>query len=242
MKTKQSLWKKLATGSGWAVFSVLIWELVEEGLEELIAYALSSTLALFVTKVLSTLAIITAAKGIKVVIQRFLLPVIKTLIYKEGNDKMEKLKKFFSWIFANKCTLGGVAVGALTAVTGAGVIDLNSFPALVVCGVNITPILYWTVVGLLTILVSFFPETIKKFKERVAAQKAEREQKALEKEAIKEIKAEEKVANQTQAEQEKAKSKAEKEQKTKEEKERFKAEHKAKVEAIKAEILSKKSN
>ena len=241
MKPKQSLFKKLFAGSGWAVFTMFVWEMVEEGLESLIALALSSTLALFITKALSTLAIITATQGIKVACKRFLYPYIKKLTYKEGNDKMKKLKQIFSWVYANKCTLGGIGLGALTVISGTGVIDVNTLPALIIGGVNITPFAYYAILGVLTIVVSFFPETIEKFKQRVEAQKAEKEQLALVKEATKELEAEQKIANQTQAEQEKAKAKEQADAQAKAEKAKAEAEHKAKVEAIKAKLKAEQN-
>lgn len=225
----------LSTG-GWAVFSMFVWELVEEGLESLIAYALSSAVAIFVTKALSTLAIITATQGIKVGIKRFLLPYFKQMIYKEGNDKVKKVKEFFSWLNANKCTVGGVAVGALTAVSGAGLVDVSSFPAMMIGGFNLTPVLYYVLLGTMAIVCSFFPEKVAEFKARIDAKKAEKEAKAIIKVAEKELANESKVANQTQAQQEKAKAKADAEAKAKAEKEKAEREYRAKVDAQKAKL------
>lgn len=225
----------LSTG-GWAVFSMFVWELVEEGLESLIAYALSSAVAIFVTKALSTLAIITATQGIKVGIKRFLLPYFKQMIYKEGNDKVKKVKQFFSWLNANKCTVGGVAVGALTAVSGAGLVDVSSFPAMMIGGFNLTPVLYYVLLGTMAIVCSFFPEKVAEFKARIDAKKAEKEAKAIIKVAEKELANESKVANQTQAQQEKAKAKADAEAKAKAEKEKAEREYRAKVDAQKAKL------
>lgn len=225
----------LSTG-GWAVFSMFVWELVEEGLESLIAYALSSAVAIFVTKALSTLAIITATQGIKVGIKRFLLPYFKQMIYKEGNDKVKKVKEFFSWLNANKCTVGGVTVGALTAVSGAGLVDVSSFPAMMIGGFNLTPVLYYILLGTMAIVCSFFPEKVAEFKARIDANKAEKEAKAIIKVAEKELANESKVANQTQAQQEKAKAKADAEAKAKAEKEKAEREYRAKVDAQKAKL------
>lgn len=225
----------LSTG-GWAVFSMFVWELVEEGLESLIAYALSSAVAIFVTKALSTLAIITATQGVKVGIKRFLLPYFKQMIYKEGNDKVKKVKEFFSWLNANKCTVGGVAVGALTAVSGAGLVDVSSFPAMMIGGFNLTPVLYYVLLGAMAIVCSFFPEKVAEFKARIDAKKAEKEAKAIIKVAEKELANESKVANQTQAQQEKAKAKADAEAKAKAEKEKAEREYRAKVDAQKAKL------
>jgi hypothetical protein len=179
-------------------------------------------------------------------------PLVKSIFYKKGNDKMEKLKKFWSWIVANKCTLLGIGTGAVVTVSGAGVIDVNSFPALVIGSVNITPILYYLVLGVLTIVASFFPETIEKFKTRIAEKKAEKEQKAnlkaqikeqkaIEKIAEKEFVAEEKLATQTQAEKEKADAKKLAEDQAKAEKEKAERERRAKIELAKAELKKKQA-
>lgn len=214
-------------------FSYLAIELVEEVLENLISLGISSLLI----KGVSTLFVVSLTQGVKVLIKR----IVKQIIYKEGNDKVEKIKKVFSWLNANKCTLLGIGTGALTAVSGAGIIDVSTFPALMIGTFNITPVLYYGVLGVLIIVASFFPETIEKFKARVDAIKAEKAQKALVKEAEKELANEEKVANQTQAEQEKAKAKAEAEKLAKQEKEKADAEHKAKVEAIKRQLKAEKA-
>lgn len=242
MSKAKAFWRKLFSSSGWAFFVVCVWELVEECLENLLALALSSASAVFVAKALSTLAIVTTTKvGIKKVTQRFLFPFFKKLFYKEGNDKMEKLKKLWSWIVANKCTLLGIGTGAVVAVTGSGVIDADKLPALVIGSVNITPILYGLVLGVLTIVASFFPETVEKFKARIAEKKAEKEAKAIEKEAQKELVAEEKLATQTQAEKEKADAKKLAEEKAKLEKEKAEKEHRAKIELAKAELKKKQA-
>lgn len=241
-KKEQTLRSKLFSGGGWALFTMFVWELVEEGLENLIAMALSSAVALFITKALSTLAIITATQGIKVTIKRFLVPFIKELTYKEGDDKMKKLRQFFSWLNANKCTIGGIAIGALTAVSGAGLIDASTLPALIIGSVNVTPIIYYCLLGGMTILVSFFPETVDKFKARVEAQKQAKEVKLINKQAKKEIAEEEKLANQTQAQQEKAKAKAEAEALAREKKEETEKLKRAKIEEAKAKILAEREN
>ena len=234
--------RKFVSSSGWAFFVMFVWELVEELLENLIAIGVSSVAAVFVAKALSTFAIISATTGIKSAIKKFLFPFFKKLFYKKGNDKMEKFKKFLSWLNANKCTLLGIGTGALVAVSGAGVIDVDSFPALVIGSVNITPILYYLILGVLAVVSSFFPETIEKFKVRIAEKKAEKEQKSIVKEAKKQLIAEEKLANQTQAQAEKAQAKAEAEAIAKVEKEKADAEHKAKVELAKAELKAQQTN
>lgn len=107
MIEKPKLWKKLLTSGWWSLITIFAWELVEEALENLIAYGISSVVALFITKALSTLAIITATQGLKVGVKRlarFIFPYIKTLIYKEGNDKMNLVNKYFTKVWGNKWT------------------------------------------------------------------------------------------------------------------------------------------
>ena len=104
MIEKPKWWKKLMASGLWSMTTIFAWELVEEALENLIAYGISSVVALFITKALSTLAIITATQGLKVGIKRFVFPYIKTFIYKEGNDKMNLVKTYFTKAWGNKFT------------------------------------------------------------------------------------------------------------------------------------------
>ena len=105
---------------------------------------------------------------------------------------------------------------------------------------NLTPIIYYSLLGIAIIVFGIFPETKEAFDKRVAEQKAIKEQKELEKIALTEIKEEEKKANQTQAEQEKAQAKAEAERIASDEKQRLETERRAKIEQIKAQFLSQK--
>lgn len=241
-QTKPSFWTKLFSGSGWALFTVFVWDLVEECLENLIAYAISGAFTLFITKALSTLAIIAVTKGIKVSIQRFLMPFIKTLTYKEGRDKMSKIKTFFTWIWCNKKTLTGICSSAVITLSGTGVIDVNTLPALNINGFNLTPVLYYVLLAALTLIgiTGKGFEAIKTFFIRKKNEADAKEAKAIEKEAKAEIVADEKLATQTQAEQEKAKAKAEAEAKAKAEAEAAEAEHKAKVAEAKAKLLAER--
>lgn len=243
MEKKQPLWKKLFSGSGWTLFTVFIWEMMEELLEEAIAFGITS----FITKALSTLVVIGITQITKRALMRICKPIVKSFTYKEGNDKMSKIKKFFSWIGtgfkwinANKKSLTGIASGAVMTLSGAGVIDVNALPELPINGFNITPILYYGVLLILALIgisgKGF--ESIKAYAERIAKEKAEKQEKAIIKEAKAELKAEQKLANQTQAQQEKANAKKEAEDKAKAEKEKADAEHKALVEKAKAQILA----
>lgn len=114
-ESTKSFWSKVFAGSGWALATMFVWELCEEGLEELIAYAITSAAALFITKALSTFAIVTVTQGIKVSLKRLLLPFVKTLTYREGCDKMNLLKRYFRRVWGNKITgtLAGIGFGGI---------------------------------------------------------------------------------------------------------------------------------
>lgn len=243
-KPHKSLSQVLFSGSWWALFTMFVWELVEEGLETLIAFCVSEVVALFVVKALSTLAIIGATQGIKVCIKRFLVPFIKTLTYKEGFDKMSKIKKFFTWLWCNKKTLVGTLSTAVVGLSATNVIPATQLPELLVYGFNITPFVYYTCLAVLSLLGVFGVgiEKIEAFFARKGLIKSQKEAKAIEKEAKKELANAEKLANQTQAEQEKAKAKAEAEEKAKAEKAKADAEHRAKVEQAKARLLAEQRN
>lgn len=237
---KQTIFNKLFSGSGWALFTMFVWEMVEEALENLIAYALSSAVAVFVTKALSTLAIITATQGIKVSIKRFLIPFFREITYKEGHDKMSKVKKFFTWLWCNKKTLLGTTSTAVITLSGTGIIDVNGIAPLYVGGFNITPFIYYGCLAVISLFGVFGKgiENIATFFERVGLIKAKKQQNAIIKEAEKEIKAERKLANQTQAQQEKKQAREDALNKAKQEKDKADAEHKAKVQEAKAKILA----
>lgn len=208
-------------------------ELVEEGLEELIAFEISN----LVSTALSAVIVVGVTQTVKILIKK----IVKFITYKEGNDKVEKLKSFFKWIWANKCTLGGIATGALTVVSGVGVIDVSTFPELVIGELNITPILYYGCLGILAIVCAFFPEKWSSFVERITKQKEAKEDAKIEKQAKKELAEEEKLANQTQAQAE-AQAKKEAEQAEAEAKAKAEEEaYRAKVDAKKAELLANSS-
>lgn len=209
-------------------------ELVEEVLEEFIAWWISGLLLWVVMKAVSAVIVITLTQTTKVLVKR----LIKQITYKEGNDKMNKIKQFFTWIFSNKKTLLGIGSSAVGVLTGTGVIDIASLPELLIGGFNLTPILFWVVLGVFLILgvTGKGFEKIKEFFARKEAEKSEKELKALRKEAKKELKAEEKKANQTQAQAEKEQAKADKANAEKLAKEKADAEHKAKLDAMKNTI------
>lgn len=222
-KPKQHFLSKIFSGTYLALFTMFVWEMVEEALEGLIAYALSSMVAIFVTKVLSTFAIVSATQGIKVTIKRFLVPFFKQLTYREGHDKMSKVKKFFTWVWCNKKTLLGTASTAVMGLSGTGVIDVNSILPLYIGSFNVTPVIYYACLAVLALLGVFGVgiEKIEEFFERIGLIKKAKEEKQILKEAKKELKAEQKQDDTKKQEEEKAQ-----------------AEHKAKVEAVKAKLIA----
>lgn len=241
-----NLWQRILSSGRFALLTVFAWEMVEEGLESFIAYALSSTLAVFITKALSTLAIISATQGIKVGIKKFLLPYIRTITYKEGNDKVSKIKKFFQWIFANKKTLIGTISALVTSCATAYATYGGYFtflPELVWLGIDWTTIL--VAVGSFIFLELGVTgkgfETIATFFNRKAQEDDEKQAKAILKEAKAELKAEQKQAELSQAEKEKADAKLLAEKEKADAKAKAEAEHKAKVEQAKAQLLAEQN-
>lgn len=217
-------------------FTYLAIELVEEMVEDLIAIGISSIL----TKAVSTLFVVSVTQAFKVSIKA----VVKRYTYKEGNDKVEKIKTFFKWLYANKKTLIGTISTSVLVASGTQIIDVSVLPELLVGPVNITSIIYYAALGILSLIGVFGkgPEEIKEFFERVGLIKAEKEQKAIDKVAEKEIATEEKNAKLTQAEKEKQEAKALEEQQKAEEKAKAEAEYKAKVAEAKARILAERQS
>jgi hypothetical protein len=117
---------------------VLAIELVEEVLEELIAWWISGFLFWIVMKALSAVIVITLTQTTKVLIKR----LIKDITYKEGNDKVNKIKQAFTWLFANKKSLIGVGSSAVAVLSGTGVIDVAGLPELMIGTFNVTPVLF----------------------------------------------------------------------------------------------------
>ena len=207
MKEHQPFWKKLCATSGWSVFTMFVWELIEEGLESLIAYAISSAFTFFVIKALSTLGIVVITQGIKVSIKRFLYPYIKTLTYKKGNDKMELLKKYWTKVWGNKIT--GTSVGVGFGLTAYFILQpiVNPFWVLALCVLGVFIVAY-------NLAIFFGGETLEQIQERLAKAKLNKEQQSIIKEAKQKIAQLEKEATQTE------KQKAEKDAKEKAQKER----------------------
>lgn len=217
-------------------FYCLAIELVEEIIEDIIALGVSAV----ITKAVSAVIVVSLTQSTKLVVKR----VVKKITYKEGNDKMSKIKTFFTWIFANKKSLTGVVSAGVATLSGTGVIDIKFLPTLMVGSVDVAPIIYYGVLLVFAIIgisgKGF--EKIKDFFARKDTEKAEKEAKAIVKEAKKEIAQAQKQATQTQAQKEKAEAKAKAEELAKKEKEKADSEHRAKVEEAKRKLLAQNNN
>ena len=99
---------KWLLASGGTAITVFSWELLEEALENVIALGISSAIA-----VLSTFLLVFITQGVKIGVKKivkFLFPIIKAKIYREGDDKMQMLKNYWTKVCGNKIT------GTLSAV------------------------------------------------------------------------------------------------------------------------------
>lgn len=176
-KTRKTLKQILFSGSGWAILTMFSWELVEEGLENIIAYGISSVVGLFVVKALSTFGIIVATQGIKIGIKRLakiLYPFIKNLTYREGNDKVKLLRNYWNKVWGNKITGTSIGLGF------AGISYFQGYvPFLTGC--------WWTTLIVFVIFfnlgIFFGGETLKQIQERLAEATLKKEEKAIIKEA-----------------------------------------------------------
>lgn len=113
--------------------------------------------------------------------------------YLKGGQLMEAVKNVFKWLWANKKsltgTLGVIAVSTFGVLEGTNTLNVvEQIPALVVGGLNITPILFYVglaVLGLIGVFGKGY-EGIKTFFTRTGILKAEQEAVKLEKAQAKE--------------------------------------------------------
>lgn len=120
--------RRLFSSSGWAFFTMLVWECVESLLEYAIAYVISSAITMLVIKLVATFLIITATQVASKQLQRFIMTLVKKLTYQKGEDKVEILKKFWEFLKANKCSLISIVSAVLLAAGGTCVIDVENLP------------------------------------------------------------------------------------------------------------------
>lgn len=235
-QSKGQTWKDSFKGTWLALVVYYISELVEEGVENLIALSFS---VVFSGLLIVTFTVLTKV-GIKILI-KLLLPLFKTLTYREGNDKMKWLKNVGAWIRYNWKSLVGTTASAISGIVTTIAVNadvLFALPAICIFGFNLTPIIAGLLVfaGVELGVVCKGFETIAKAKERVVIEKQEKKANAIVKEAKKELKAEEKLANQTQTQKEKDEAKKLAKEKAEAEKARAEQEHRAELEQAKAKL------
>lgn len=222
-KSVAQKWKWLST-SGWTAFTVLTWELLEELFENFIAYGL--------TALTSAMLLILATQSIKLGIKkliRLLFPFIKQLTYKEGNDKMNMLKNYWTKVWGNKIT-GGMA--------GIGFAGISYFQTVLPFATANWWFALIVFVVFFNVGVFFGGETLKQIQERLAESTLTKEQNAIVKEAQKRYETKLKEASQSETQ----KIKAEEEAKAKEEREAKISLALAEIEQKEAQKLAEKQN
>ena len=157
---------KWLLASGGTAITVFSWELLEEALENVIALGISSAIA-----VLSTFLLVFITQGVKIGVKKivkFLFPIIKAKIYREGDDKMQMLKNYWTKVWGNKIT------GTLSAVPFATVayyaFDFANI-WLTIAAVVVSFILAYN------IAIFFGGETLAQIQERIAQVKLSKEEK-----------------------------------------------------------------
>lgn len=157
---------KWLLASGGTAITVFSWELLEEALENVIALGISSAIA-----VLSTFLLVFITQGVKIGVKKivkFLFPIIKAKIYREGDDKMQMLKNYWTKVWGNKIT------GTLSAVPFATVayyaFDFANIWLTVVAVVVAFILAY-------NIAVFFGGETLAQIQNRIAQVKLSKEEK-----------------------------------------------------------------
>lgn len=211
---KRTHWKDIFQGSGLTFIVVFVMEMIEEGLENLIALGIST---LFSTVLLVVFTQATKL-GLKKLI-KWTMPYVKTLIYREGDDKMKLLKKYWTLVWGNKIT--GTSVGL-------GFAGISFFQTLIPFAHHC----YWfaliVFVAFYNLGIFFGGETLNQIQERLAQALLTKEQNSVVKEAKKRIAQEKKEATQSEAEKQKAdalaKAKAERDAKVRQAMMQIKAE------------------
>lgn len=165
-KQKSTFWQ----GWGWTFFIALIMELFEETIEETIAIGI----VIIIDKAVSTLLVVGLAQTGKLLIKR----LIKTITYKEGNDKVKFLKNYFTLAWGNKVT------GTTAGILGGGLVWFQSLVP------QVAGVWYYSLIAFIVIYnfsIIFGGENLSQILDRFA-------QKTLKKEEYSKIKAAEQKA------------------------------------------------
>lgn len=214
---KKARIKDLFQGSGLTFIVVFAMEMVEEGLENLIALGIST--------LFSTVLIVVFTQATKIGLKKLIkliMPFVKQLIYKEGNDKMKLLKNYWTKVWGNKITGTSVGLGF------AGISYLQTL-------IPFAHRCWWIALIIFVIFfhlgIFFGGETLNQIQERLANAILTKEQNSLYKEAKKRLAQEKKAETQSEVEKQKndAKSKA-------------KAEREAKVTQLMIKLKEEQSN
>lgn len=153
-QNKNSFW----SGWGWTFLIVLFMELFEEALEE--AFAIGITF--IITKAVSTLVVVGITQTVKVIIKR----LIKSITYKEGNDKVKLLKNYWTLVWGNKFT------GLTAGILGGGLVYFqNLYPQ--IAGVWYYALIAFVAIYNIAILIG--GETLTQILDRFAQAKLKKE-------------------------------------------------------------------
>ena len=168
--------------------------LVSELFEELLEEAIATGITWIIGKLVSVLFIIALTQGTKIIIKR----VVKSITYREGNDKMAKIKNFFTKakkvltenvIWSNKLTISGIFAYAFMLLEGTDVVNvIAALPELTVYGFNVMPYVVYAILGILS-MVGVGKQGFEGVKTYLARVHAKDEIKVAKKEAKKEKKA-----------------------------------------------------
>ena len=191
---KRTRWKEMFQGSGLTFVVVFAMEMLEEGLENLIALGISTLFSTVLLVCLTQLSKIGLKKLIK-----FMMPFVKKLIYKEGDDKVKALKNYWTKVWGNKIT--GTSIGI-------GFAGLSYFQTLIPFAHRCFWIALIVFVIFFNLGIFFGGETLNQIQERLANAILQKEDKEILKEAKKKLALLEKQATQSEAEKQKADAEA----------------------------------
>ena len=183
-------WKDVFQGSGLTFVVVFAMEMLEEGLENLIALGISTLFSTVLLVVLTQASKIGLKKLIK-----WMMPFVKQLIYKEGDDKVKALKNYWAKVWGNKIT--GTSVGL-------GFAGISYFQTLVPFAHHCWWIALIVFVVFFNLGIFFGGETLNQIQERLANATLKKEEKDILKEAKKKLAQLKKQETQSEAERLKA--------------------------------------
>jgi hypothetical protein len=173
-----------------------VYEMIEEIIENVLAYFIADCIVEFAFKAFSTILI---TQGLKTTGKRLLFPYIKQLTYKEGNDKMALLKKYKDKVLGNKVT------GTLS---GLGFAGISYFQTLVPFATHSFWIALAVFVVFFNVGIFFGGETLAQIEKRLAEVALKKDEQKLINDAKKKYAKMIKDANQSEVDKAKAEAKA----------------------------------